>query len=172
MDVSSTVGPRGCHLPPSKIRFPSLPTASLSSTANISSVLLISMKSRFDFHWRKPLHYILQSPFLSDASMAALLLQKLQDFKRLISSPDSLTEQLCDLKGFTSLPSVLMRGMREWTRSSSWNKQGGIFIAIVLMRKLGLWKSHLTFLIKLRGQFSKSRSCVLPSSPWIFSDTC
>lgn len=54
MDVSSTVGPRGCHLPPSKIRFPSLPTASLSSTANISSVLLISMKSRFDFHWREP----------------------------------------------------------------------------------------------------------------------
>lgn len=39
---------------PSKIRFPSLQNASLSITGHISSELLISMKRRFHFHWRKP----------------------------------------------------------------------------------------------------------------------
>lgn len=39
---------------PSEIRFPSLQNTSLSITGHSSSVLLISMKRRFHFHWRKP----------------------------------------------------------------------------------------------------------------------
>lgn len=54
MDVSSPWGQGAVIFPPSRIGFPSLPTASLSIVANISSVLLISMKRRCDFCWRKP----------------------------------------------------------------------------------------------------------------------
>ena len=40
--------------PPAKITFPSPPTASLDTRAKLLSILLLSMKGRFDFHWRKP----------------------------------------------------------------------------------------------------------------------
>lgn len=47
-------GQEAVLFPLAKIRFPSLQTASLSIMGHISSVLLIPMKRRIHFHWRKP----------------------------------------------------------------------------------------------------------------------